>query len=137
RLQRNAVARVNISHLPFADDDEWFLMNAVLPWVQSKVNAATQKPRLETGFAIARDDLALFKRAFAAPDFFNHTDVRVRDINDPQQSRQTKQQNYQRDCPGDRVPGRVVKLARSSRGFIALFLLEVVSLSELFLFLNA
>lgn len=58
-------------------------MNAVLPWVQSKVNAATQKPRLETGFAIARDDLALFKRAFAAPDFFNHTDVRVRNINDP------------------------------------------------------
>jgi hypothetical protein len=35
-------------------------MNAVLPWVQSKVNAATQEPRLETGFAIARDDLALF-----------------------------------------------------------------------------
>ena len=44
-----------------------------------------KKPRLETRFTVARDDLAFFKSAFAAPDFFNHTYLRVRDINDPQQ----------------------------------------------------
>ena len=98
RLQGNAVARINIGHLPFAYNDKWFLMNTVLPWIQSKVNAAPQKPRLETGFAIARDDLSFFKGAFAAPDFFNHSDLRVWDINDPEQPRQTQKQNNQPDC---------------------------------------
>jgi hypothetical protein len=136
-LQWNAVTRVNISHLSFADDDEWFLMNAVLPWVQSKVNAATQKPRLKTSFAIARDDLAFFKRTFAAPDFFNHTNLRVRDINDPEQSRQTKQRMISAIVQAIVYQEGFAKSARSSRRFRALFLSEVVSSSELFLVLNA
>ena len=76
--------------------------------IQSECRHAKTAP----GNRLRHCALALSKRAFAAPDFFNHTDVRVRDINDPQQSRQTKQQNDQRDCPGDRVPGRVCEVSK-------------------------
>ena len=44
RLQRNTVARINVSHLTFRDDDERLLMDLVLPRIQSEVNTTTEKP---------------------------------------------------------------------------------------------
>jgi hypothetical protein len=72
--------------------------------IRSESRRAKTAP--ENGFAIARDNLAFFKRALAAPDFFDHTNLRVWDINDPEQSRQANEQNDQPDCAGNRVPGR-------------------------------
>jgi hypothetical protein len=60
---------------------------------------------LKTSFAVARNDLALFERTFAAPNFFDDTNLGVRDVNDPEQPWQTQEQNNQPDCAGDGVPG--------------------------------
>src|SRR6476619_2999193 len=87
RLERHAVARIHIRHLAFGDDDERFLMNAVLPRIQSEVNTAAQEPGLEAGFAVARNDLAFTERTFAAPDFFDDADLRVRYVDDSEQTR--------------------------------------------------
>ena len=69
------------------------------------MNTAAEKARLKTCFAVACDNLAFFEGAFAAPDFFNHANLGVRDVNDPEQPRQTKEQNNQPDCAADGVPG--------------------------------
>src|SRR6476469_4109081 len=94
RLERHAVARIHIRHLAFSDDDERLLMNAVLPRIQSEVNTAAQEPGLEAGFAVARNDLAFMARALAAPDFVDDADLRVRNVNDSEQTRQADQQDY-------------------------------------------
>jgi hypothetical protein len=65
-------------------------MNAVLPRIQAEVNAASQESGLKTGLTIARDDLTLTERAFAAPDLFDDSYVCVRYVNNSQQPRQAK-----------------------------------------------
>lgn len=70
------------------------------------MNTAAEKASLKTSFAIARDNLAFFERAFAAPDFFNDANLSVRDLNNPEQARQAKEQNNQPNCVADGVPGR-------------------------------
>jgi hypothetical protein len=105
RLERNAVAGIDVSHLAFTDDDERFLMNAVLPRIQSEVNTAAQKASLITGFAVARDDLSFTERPLAAPDFFDHANLRVRDVNNSEQTRQAEQQNYNCDSPTPNTHG--------------------------------
>jgi hypothetical protein len=66
-------------------------MDAVLPRIQTEVNAASQEPGLETSLTVPRNNLSLTERAFAAPDFFNDADVGVRDVNNAEQPRQAKQ----------------------------------------------
>ena len=58
-----AAAGVVIGDFAFANDDERFFMNAVLPRIQPEVNTAPQEPGLQTGLAISRDDLAFAQRA--------------------------------------------------------------------------
>ena len=41
RLERNTVPRINVSHFSFGYANERFLMNAVLPRIQTEVNTAT------------------------------------------------------------------------------------------------
>ena len=47
RFERNTVPRIDVSHLAFGYDDERFLMNAVLPRIQTEVNTATQESGLD------------------------------------------------------------------------------------------
>src|SRR5262249_18922013 len=79
----------------FGHDHERFLVDPVLPRIQPEVNPATEKPGLETSFIVPSNDLAFAQRTFAAPDLFNDANLSVRDINDPEQSRQAEQK-YQR-----------------------------------------
>jgi hypothetical protein len=91
RLERHTVAGVDVSHFSFGDADQRFLMNAVLPRIESEVNSATQESSLEAGLAIAGNDLAFAQRTFAAPDFLDNPDLGMRDINNPEQPRQAEQ----------------------------------------------
>jgi hypothetical protein len=61
---------------------------------------------LKTSFAVARNNLAFFERASAAPDFFNDANLGMWDVNNPEQPWQTKEQNNQRGCAANRIPGR-------------------------------
>ena len=99
RLERNTVARIDVSHFTFTDDDEWFLMDTVLPRIQAEVDTTTQEPGLKAGFTITGNDLAFPQRTFAAPDLFNDTDMGVWDINNPEQTRQAEQHQNSRNNP--------------------------------------
>src|SRR5947209_7367731 len=88
RLQRNAVAGIDISHFPFADDNKRFFMNPVLPRIQTEMNTATEKPGLVTSLTVARDDLSFAQRTFAAPDFLDDPNLSVRNVNNSKQTRQ-------------------------------------------------
>ncbi len=68
-------------------------MNAVLPRIQPEVDTAPQEPGLKTGLSITGNDLTLAERAFAAPELFNDADVRVRNVNNPEQTRQAEQEH--------------------------------------------
>ena len=100
------------------------------------MNTAAEKASLKTSFAIARDNLAFFERAFAAPDFFNDANLRVRDLNNPEQARQAKEQNNQPTVLPMVYQDGVVRLTSSSktRGFIAMFLCRSLSFHPSFSF---
>jgi hypothetical protein len=87
-FERDTIPRIDVGHFSFGYDDEWFLMNAVLPRIQTEVNSAPQEFGLKTSLTIAGNDLTLAQRAFAAPDLFDDADVRVRYVNNSQQPRQ-------------------------------------------------
>jgi hypothetical protein len=88
RLQRLAVAGIDVSHLAFADDDKRSLMNFVLPWVEAEVQAAAQQSCLKARFALSRDNASFPQGAVPRPDLFDDTDHGVRDVNDAQQAGQ-------------------------------------------------
>jgi hypothetical protein len=110
RLQWLAIPRVNISHLPFADNDERSLVHLVLPWIEAEVQPAAQQPRLKAGFALSRDNSSFAQGTVSGPYLFNHTDHGVRDVNNAEQSGQ--EVDYDKSCDdcGNRERGRGAKL---------------------------
>jgi len=74
-------------------------MNAVLPRIESEVNTATKESGLKAGLAIAGDDLAFAQGTSAAPDFLDNPDLGMRDIDNPEQPRQTGQGEEAREPP--------------------------------------
>jgi hypothetical protein len=69
-------------------------MNPVLPRIQTEVNTATQEPGLQTSLAVSGNDLAFAQGTLAAPDFFNDANLRVRNVNNSEQTRQADQQHH-------------------------------------------
>src|SRR5207302_1688609 len=65
RLQRLAVARVDVSNLSLRDRHEWRLVNPILPAPEAKVHAAAQQIGLITRFAVERENAPFGDRASA------------------------------------------------------------------------
>jgi hypothetical protein len=63
RLQRRAVAGVDVPDLPLRDRDQRHLVEPELPRPQPQVIAAAQELRLIAGLAVDRDDVPLGDRA--------------------------------------------------------------------------
>ncbi len=80
RLERLAVAGIDVADLALRDGDQPNLVDTELPSPQPEVQAAAQEIGLVARLAVERDDRALGYRASLRPELFDDADVGVRDV---------------------------------------------------------
>ena len=83
RRQRTAVTRVDVADLAFGNHDQRFLVNAVLPREESRVQSTAKKLGLKTRLSLQGDDSAFGQRAFVRPELLDNPDLVVRNVANP------------------------------------------------------
>ncbi len=93
RLERFAVAGIDVADLALRNGDQAHLVDAILPPPQAEMQPAAQQVGLEARLAFEGDDRAVRDGAEPRPQLLDDADVVVRDVADGQPHREQGEQH--------------------------------------------